>query len=856
MTRSFRDPTMKITKLMYIFLLILFVSSSSSSSSASITSVEAASFNFTEFSTTLSDSVIEQVAFTAEGRVAYALTAFGNVYVSYDGSYSWSRLYFEGQGDDSIYSILQTANDGVFFFGVGRHHYRTVDQGATIQTVLYGYIVESISFHPNNSDWILFTVGQDICQISPTSSSCYYTLYTSDDGGVRVFTQFLPYVIPSEVSFGNAGTYAVSPYVFYVVAAASASVANSIYNYHLYQYQDFRSLLVWQEGDSETMGSYVKQSPRLLVQSCVQLYISNEFILALSLSRSGASGQLAALYVSAYGGPMLASRFPQTIDSAATYYIQDMDNGAIWMGLYEKRDDPSDEGNLYLSNGLGQDYRLTLPYITRDTIKKTTSLALAYHNVEGIVGIVFSSRSLVPGGLAQDSVHQTQGTFNQGGSWAPLVQVYDTDHHQMTCPPAPPRPDNSTLHEDIVCSLNIDFFKHPPISSDRAIGTIFAVGTVSRGVAIGPSSTADTFMSLDAGLTWTKIHEGVKMMQVGYHGSIVIALDADEPVHSLKYSLTPQVPYSWVELNFTTPTISTQTVNTPYIMPVLNETTGLWTNQTFINTTTITNVDYHDMLVDEIRVVPSLNDRWFILEGSRDDGDTTTFIHVDFSFLNIPICQGAEDPSNPSSDYEMYTPLESSGRCLLGQRVSFLRKRPSSSCFDPLPSHNTTFVNICACERADYECDYGYIIKSNTNDTCVRDESVSLAPFACRPGVSYQQTRGYRKIGGDQCQGDINLDSYTMVCPIPPPPPEPGIVEKVIHVVQTNPGTIAGAVIGSIAGVIVLVLIGYFGRQWYVSRAYNYQRKANFDEAPSGNMASSSSAAADLESARSENNAL
>jgi len=312
-----------------------------------------------------------------------------------------------------------------------------------------------------------------------------------------------------------------------------------------------------------------------------------------------------------------------------------------------------------------------------------------------------------------------------------------------------------------------------------------------------------------------------------------VAVNASAAQSVLAFSLAPILGEwtldnftSWVEIS----TPVTVNISVPYFDDSTNTTENVTTPYTYYVNSTVPNPLY----VWDILVPPDVNDRHFIVIGSRDpDGlSSVTLVHLDFDGLDVTECQNPTEPGTNSSDYELWTPLELQGVCLLGQSTAYLRKKPTSACFDALPEHNETIAISCLCVRADYECDYGYTLVANAS--CVRDPSVTLNNTPCTPGQPYSVTQGYRKVAGDMCVNGLNLNPTTATCPIPTPV-TPGVVERVVSAIKANPGTVAGSVIGSVAGVIIITFAVVMLVQWRRNRNLRY-RKNNLDAADNSTL--------------------
>ncbi|RWS17123.1 sortilin-related receptor-like protein [Dinothrombium tinctorium] len=125
-----------------------------------------------------------------------------------------------------------------------------------------------------------------------------------------------------------------------------------------------------------------------------------------------------------------------------------------------------------------------------------------------------------------------------------------------------------------------------------------------------------------------------------------------------------------------------------------------------------------------------------------------------------------------NDDFEFWSPHIPEESCLLGQKQRIQRRKPGRRCQNDAGYVRPVFTDICNCTYSDFECDFGFK-QSNEGKTCIRDNSIKSSdsfaiPSDCKPGQTYNRTRGYRKIPGDECQFGISQElSYEVVpCPI------------------------------------------------------------------------------------------
>jgi hypothetical protein len=72
------------------------------------------------------------------------------------------------------------------------------------------------------------------------------------------------------------------------------------------------------------------------------------------------------------------------------------------------------------------------------------------------------------------------------------------------------------------------------VFSTTAPGILLGVGNIGR--YLKPYDECDTFMSTDAGVTWTMIKSGAHKYEVGDQGSIIVVVNDEEATDTVEYS--------------------------------------------------------------------------------------------------------------------------------------------------------------------------------------------------------------------------------------------------------------------------------------------------------------------------------
>ncbi|KAL4497318.1 hypothetical protein ABPG72_011253 [Tetrahymena utriculariae] len=317
---------------------------------------------------------------------------------------------------------------------------------------------------------------------------------------------------------------------------------------------------------------------------------------------------------------------------------------------------------------------------------------------------------------------QTMITFDKGGMWSRInAPTLDQDNKEIKC--------------DDNCFLNIhsnsnDLY-NSFYSSKNAIGLVLANGNVGKYLSHSPTQV-NTYLSRDGGLTWTQIKRGAYVFEIGDHGSIIVmAKDKD-------YGTTKFVEYTLDE--------------------------GITWNQVQISDT--------DIEIDNIITEPSNTGTAFMVLAKTLSTDKEQYglaITIDFANQFDRNCSGAANPGDSYSDYEKWTPHSyKSSQCLLGQKVTYSRKKQESVCLNGEDYERQIELQACVCSEEDWECDVGYL-RNGQNGPCVKDGTLSddeyegVAPEICTD--YYQVSRGYRKIPFNTCQGGVNYSPETRRCP-------------------------------------------------------------------------------------------
>ena len=94
---------------------------------------------------------------------------------------------------------------------------------------------------------------------------------------------------------------------------------------------------------------------------------------------------------------------------------------------------------------------------------------------------------------------------------------------------------------------------------------------------------------------------------------------------------------------------------------------------------------------------------------------------------------------------------------LLGRKKVYERRMVHANCYNGRDYETPKIVESCACDKSDYQCDFGFKQDDSWSTGCIKDPKFHHDPYDpphnCPSGTFYNLTRGYVKIRGDTCIG-------------------------------------------------------------------------------------------------------
>jgi hypothetical protein len=626
--------------------------------------------------------------------------------------------------------------------------------------------------HPTDDSAVLVVAGTPECEHSPNSPNCRYGTWFSNDFGSH-WALVLDYVA------GN---------VDWAVKVGGSKYKIIADDYEDKSYQPSRPVgskrLV--AVDLARLISEGLHAPVPAIQVLMRdTYgsVLNRGILFLTKPREGTNPILGdiSLFTSHDGGHTFKhARLPtQTGATERGYTIMDVSSGAVTVNVLFRR---TNWGNVYTSDGNGDNYALNLRYASRSDTNQAD-----FATVRGIEGIFLANVEITPSVSGSDLA--TRISYDRGGEWFPLAAP---DSEKSSCT----NPQKCHLHLNAQSSTT----RQPFFSRTKAIGVVIGTGNVGDKLS---RSGFKTFLSRDAGKTWKTILQGANHFEISQNGGIILAARKDQPTDRISWSTSDG--QSWNECLL--PVLGSKRSNQP--MSVV-EPERDWTSRTaflesmgptFLKTSDDSDdVSNSDQVyvgdkresaiaaVNAIISVPSqdASARFLVHIGSG------SFAYLDFNNTESRSCIGWDDPRVPNSDYEVWSPSDLDGDgCLLGAKIVYARKKPDARCWI---SHATTPEILhsihCQCFRQDYMCDYCFAPNITDPTVCeldCPDYNPDTPPADCQG--TWVRSKGYRLVANDRCRDGVDLRGIVEACP--PSAPRIPTSAPVTHVppVSTNPPT-------------------------------------------------------------------
>ncbi|KAI0057638.1 Oligoxyloglucan reducing end-specific cellobiohydrolase [Artomyces pyxidatus] len=639
---------------------------------------------------------IVQQSYFKESTTILVRLSDNSIWQSSNEGYTWSHLF----PDETFLAFYhhKFTNDRAYLLTAARKFYYTTDTGRSwnalpVPTVPNTFGAQVLHFHPENSDYLIWT-GNEGC--TGFAENCHAEAHFSRDNGRR-WNLVEKYV--RNCAWARDSGLLVDPSQIICESYKDKAGSQRFFN------TGNNPLQLWGGADF-----YNKKTK--LFDAVVGFTKFSEYLIVAEYLPEQRSLDL---QVSLDGRTFATGQFPPTMRPAQhAYTVLESSTDSVFLHMTTSEPPAPYWGNILKSNWNGTYYGLSIENVNRDERG-----FVDFEKMIGLDGIALINVVSNPqdASVSREKKLQTRITHNDGGTWKALIPPkYDALGRQYDC-----RTAQCALH---VHGYTERYDARATFSSPSVVGLIMAVGNVGDNLL--PYTESDTFLSRDAGFTWTEVHKDAHLWEFGDSGSILVMANDEEPTDHVLFSTDEGL--NWREYKFTE----------------------------------------EKMRVRIIVTVPSDTSRRFILMGNYPRSSASVAVHLDFSALTSVMC--VLDTQNPGhDDFELWSPSEErSEQCLFGRQTLYHRRVRDRNCVvGNQEKALSKVVKNCACTDTDFECEFNHV--RNAEGQCVLVPGTQPLPDddSCRNGEDYWYERTpYRRIPHSSCEDGKRPDRGTAhLCP-------------------------------------------------------------------------------------------
>jgi hypothetical protein len=445
-----------------------------------------------------------------------------------------------------------------------------------------------LSLHRENKNWLIW-IGSDSCN----TQDCHTNSFFSWDEG-HSWNPMIPYVRKCE--WGNSKDFKPK----FEKSVYCIGVMSGKGNQRLYT----REFALLESDDPQTQNSFKERF------NSAGFGIEDSYMF-VSI-KDPKNDILRKLQVSVDGSRWDEASFPDNIKPEG-FTILDSNSGAAFVQAYQNLEMEYEFGNLFKSTSWkGKSFVELISRVNQDQDGFIDFERVALINGTLIINQVVEDQPNV--GQRKKSL-VTKISYDDGITWATLSPPkFDSQRKSYNC--------NS-------CSLHLHGYtsrhdKRDSYTSSSIPGLMIGVGNV--GESLGHLYQSDTFLSVDAGRSWSEIAKGIHMFEIGDHGGIILLANDQESINSVKYSLN--------------------------------------LGQTFQEYSFSDILEARKIRLEHIITQPSGTDSHFVLLGKMQNNDTSVAIYLDFSKVWSRQCKVSEDAVK--NDFEEWTEVDA---CRFGKKV-------------------------------------------------------------------------------------------------------------------------------------------------------------------------------------------
>ena len=649
------------------------------------------------------DSPIQQIYYCGSKQdTMLALTEENHIYRSETSGFSWKLITSISQSPLSIQKLIFSSSDSNLqaFLGDSTSYF-SEDCGKTLHPLNYPRRVDNISFHPTLRTWALASSWTPCPAFSEASCGRSQILHLTKDLG-KTWTELSDYIV--QFSWGLTGLDPLLTKDF---------PAERIYASRHSKPQGSSDLTRWNyDIDLLRTDDFFRTTETLLPHGNKFLLAGRFILVAVAIEGNSEEVQLMISNEKDIE-KFYRAELPVKTVPEHSYTLLDSSEGSVFLQV-NHHGVMSKYGTIYVSDSSGRRFS--------ESLAKNSRVRTGYcdfEKVNGVEGVYFANvydreKPVNEGDKREkkDSLglQKSVVSFDKGREWRSLqAPRVDSSGNPISC--------------EEPCALHLHSVTSPYsslLSKESAIGIVIGVGNIGSHLSYREDELR-TYLSRDAGISWSEVKSGEFVYQTGDHGAIILMAESQRSTNELYYSWNEGL--SW----------STLLMDSP-------------------------------MQIEDIVIEPSSTSQKFLVYGQQESRGLT--FAVDFAGYHEPLCRLPAEPGAENSDYEVWSPRLESGTCLMGRRVEYVRRRQSSECFNGEKFERLQFVENCVCTELDFECDVGYY-RVGEGGRCEVGEDYEEDKGECGESQYVEKGTGYRRVAGNSCVGGVSgeMEPRVVVCP-------------------------------------------------------------------------------------------
>lgn len=456
---------------------------------------------------------------TVNEETVLAWTVKGDLYVSSNQGTEWVLQkdvtnvleVFKSDTDDSqVYVYTADSADWLYLY-VSWDRAKTFEKVQVPAEPQVSFFVMSdlLSFHPLNSDWILYTGKKN-----PKCAfwNCESASYLSKDRG-QTWTMF--YAGKCSWIYGLALQDENEELVFCTNMDTSPPPSPDDDDDGMFMLFD---KAIWST-------DYFATGPQHFVglENTLGFSKAGKYLLALSIEGKDQISQV----VSRDGKHFEQLRYPSNATPSDEVTLLMFDESSLWMFNSVTKKFADLYGTIFKTDSQGTENIKVLDNVNRASGFFSGDVDFdRLESVEGVAvaNVVVNADDVMRKGAEKEL--KTMITHSDGSMWAPLQ--FDKDH-------------KLNLHG---YTERLDRRNTP--SSPTAVGVFMGRGNL--GETLGDLRSAHTYMTRDAGMSWIEVAPRPMFWEFGDSGSIIVLVDSLEPTDTIRYSVDDGL--NWLDFKF------------------------------------------------------------------------------------------------------------------------------------------------------------------------------------------------------------------------------------------------------------------------------------------------------------------